>query len=104
MTIDDRGVIEAEVAQQLLIGAVAPDDRLARLPRRAHVGRIQIHRQVLEALRHEHARQLAADAAEAAQHHVLAPRELPFGGRGTARHVPRGGPRSRSSRRAMRLL
>ena len=49
--------------------------RLARLAGGTHVGRVEVYGQKLEPLRYQHARQMPADAAEAADNDVLAARE-----------------------------
>ena len=59
---------------------VAVHHGIARLARIAHAERVEVERDVLEAALLEHARQVLPDAAEAADDHVLAPRE--FAGRG----------------------
>ena len=77
------GIVDARLAQHLLVGTVAEQHRVAGLARQADAGRIEIERQVLEAQRFKHPRDVLADAAEAAQDHVLALRER-AGGRGLA--------------------
>ena len=66
------GVGETDFLEHLLVGGIAVHHRLAHLPRGAHAHRVEIDGDVFEALRFEHARHVLADAAEAAQDHVLA--------------------------------
>ena len=64
------------------------DHGIARLARVAHPERVEVERDVLEAALLEHAGEVLADAAEAADDHVLALRELARGRR-LERHLGR---------------
>ena len=64
------------LCEHLLVRRVAVHHRIAGLPGRADPAGIQIDGNVFETLRLEHARDVLADAAEAAQDDVLALRDL----------------------------
>src|SRR5207237_4254096 len=70
-----RGV-EPDLDQQVLVGGISEDHRVARLARGADARRVEIERDVFEPVRFQHPRDVLPDAPEATQDHVLAPRDL----------------------------
>src|SRR6185312_12223081 len=56
--------------------AESPDDRVAGLARGGDSGRVEIERDVLEALRFKHPRHVLSDAPEAAENYVISPSDV----------------------------
>ena len=74
---DDGGMLETEGAQHVGMRGIAVDHGFARHACVADAERVEIERDELEAAPFEHASEVLSDAAEAADHHVLALGDFP---------------------------